>query len=252
MNSQRPAGTLRRTLLTAAVLVSTVPLIGASCLSTGDDTTSRRNDRNDRDDRISSIPSDAKVVAQGTGDLTYRSRGPGRLYVYDATDRTVRYTLNMVEADTFAMNAGEDRVYVNGQTADKVKLEDENRYRLYFQSNRSTYDRDDRDYRDRDSRDRDTRDTRDTRDSDITRPVPDTAKTVDEARGRDLSFKADDDGRAYLYDASNDKLIQTYTVRRGQRLTVSPANDAVSLDGKPVRTSQNLDRRTTYRLLFSN
>jgi hypothetical protein len=234
----------RRQILTAAVLLCTVPLLGASCLSMGDsdsDTTSRRDDLSD-----SSIPSNARKVAEGRGALSYRATSNGRVYLYDATDRQVLFTDDLLEGDSLVMDATEDSVSINGRQARKVRLSSENTHRLYFDGRR-TSSRDDRDTRNSDDRDRLDRDTRD-----VSRPVPDDAAIVAEARaGRELSFKAPDNGRAYLYSVTDSKLVETYTVRRGQRLTVSPADGLVAIDGKTVGRGQDFDRRATYRLLFA-
>ncbi len=80
--------------------------------------------------------------------------------------------------------------------------------------------------------------------------VPDSAKLVAEGRGNDLSHKFSDDGRAYLYDATNDRIVNSWDVEKGQRLTVSPDNKAVSLDGRAISTSTVLTTKSNYRLLF--
>jgi hypothetical protein len=80
--------------------------------------------------------------------------------------------------------------------------------------------------------------------------VPSSAEVVAEGRGRDLSYKADDDGRVYLYDASNNQLVNSWDVKSGQRLTVSPDNNAISLEGRAISSSTKLNSRTSYRLLF--
>ncbi len=85
---------------------------------------------------------------------------------------------------------------------------------------------------------------------DSTNRVPDSAKVVAEGRNKDLSYKANDDGRAYLYDATNDRIVSSWDVDKGQRLTISPDNKAISLDGRAISTSTELSTKTNYRLLF--
>ncbi len=85
---------------------------------------------------------------------------------------------------------------------------------------------------------------------DTTSRVPSSAEVVAEGSGRDLSYKADDDGRVYLYDASNNQLVNSWDVKSGQRLTVSPDNDAISLEGRAISSSTKLNSRTSYKLLF--
>lgn len=80
--------------------------------------------------------------------------------------------------------------------------------------------------------------------------VPASAKVVAQGSGRDLSYEANDDGRIYLYDASNDRLVNSWDVKDGQRLTVSPENNAISLEGRQISSSTRLSSRTNYQLLF--
>ncbi|HEX8339725.1 MAG TPA: hypothetical protein VF624_02345 [Tepidisphaeraceae bacterium] len=254
----RLTASARRQVLSAAVLLCTVPLLGASCLSSGDSdtgTTSRRDDLSD-----SRIPSNARKVAEGRGALSYRATANGRVYLYDATDRNVLFTDDLLEGDSLTISPGDDRVAINGRSGEKVRLVSENTHRIYFDGRRTGTGvggstRDDRDRLDRDRLDRDRTgrddDLRDRDTRDVSRAVPDDARVVAESRGGELSYKADDDGRAYLYDATESKLVKTYAVRRGQRLTISPANGLVAIDGKTIAQNQEFNRRSNYRLLFA-
>jgi hypothetical protein len=100
-----------------------------------------------------------------------------------------------------------------------------------------------------DDKDNDRRSDRSGRIDTMSR-VPASAEVVAEGRSRDLSYKADEDGRLYLYDASDDRLINSWDVKKGQRLTVSPDNNAISLEGRPISSSTALSGRSNYRLLF--
>jgi hypothetical protein len=55
---------------------------------------------------------------------------------------------------------------------------------------------------------------------------------------------------AYLYDASHDQLIETFRLSAGDRVTISPKSNAMSVNGKTVSRDIELDRKVTYKLLF--
>jgi hypothetical protein len=81
--------------------------------------------------------------------------------------------------------------------------------------------------------------------------VPDTAQLVAETtRGGTASYKATANGTAYLYDNSNNALVETFNLKKGQRLTVDVARGVATLDGKQVM-KKGLSQRATYRLLFA-
>lgn len=80
--------------------------------------------------------------------------------------------------------------------------------------------------------------------------VPDTAKVVDEGKDKEFSYKADNDGTAYLWDNTNNKLIQTFNLHSGDRLTISPKSNATAVNQKTVKVETNLDRHVYYKLLF--
>jgi hypothetical protein len=86
--------------------------------------------------------------------------------------------------------------------------------------------------------------------SDRERPVPDTAQLVMEGRDKELSYLAKAEGTAYLYDASHDKLIETFNLNAEDRLTISPKSNAMAVNGKTISRDIELDRKVTYRLLY--
>ena|SRR5687767_1934117 len=78
--------------------------------------------------------------------------------------------------------------------------------------------------------------------------VPSTANRVQEGRG-ELSYKAEDDGTVYLYDADARTHLDTQRVRRGQRYTIDPTRSIATLDGKTV-WDRTMNPRHTHRLYF--
>lgn len=78
--------------------------------------------------------------------------------------------------------------------------------------------------------------------------IPRTARMLDESRG-EISIEAPDDGRMYVYDVDARRLVYSTSVRRGERFTVKPEIDKISLDGVVVFDS-NLERRNEHRVYF--
>jgi hypothetical protein len=213
--------------------------VGASCLSTGDDDYSSRSSEDS-----ASLPRDAVSVQSGRGDISYRVTEDGRVFVYDSTDNRLRWDKNVDRGDVVLVRPDADRIGLNDRL-EKVELERENSHRIYFQS-ASRKSR-----RDRDSRD-DRYDDRDDRGYRSANGVPDHARMMADGRGEAISFKAPEDGRVYVYDNSNSKLVQSYPIERGQRFTVDPDGDVVAIERREVDRNIGLSRRSEYRLLFAD
>ncbi len=107
--------------------------------------------------------------------------------------------------------------------------------------------------KDRNRRDRNDRiERRDPTDrSDRVSGVPDRAKTVGSGSGRDLSYKADESGTMYVYDAEAGRVVMTERMRKGERFTISPDNRAASIEGREISGGSSLRQRTQYRLLYA-
>ena len=236
--------------LLAALALSTQ--LGGGCVSTPSED-DRSNDRyNDRYDSKSDnryeedknrIPSNARLVKEGRGEIGFRAGSNGRAYVLNERDREVVYTEDLLDGDTFAVLPDDNRIRVNSRER-KVELKRDDVHRIYFDGRRNSYN--DRDTYDRPNDNR----PQDKPNPAVKRPVPDTAKLMAEtSRGGELSFKAAGNGKAYLYDNGNNTLVQTFTVKKGQRLTINVSTGLGSIDGKQV-FKQSLSQKATYRLLF--
>jgi len=258
MNQTRDDKSTRRFLPPWAIVSVTamiaVTQMGSSCTSSTPDTNrrpdsydpypsndrrdrddrERERDRADRDERSSDLPYDARLVAQGTGQLQFTAGSVGRVWVYEAKNRAVVFTDQLLEGDALVMIPAEDKIFINQKTAARLELDNGQTYRLYFDGRRGRSDTS-----------ADTNQPKPAR-----KPVvPASSKVMAEARGTDLSFKAPSAGTAYLLDTSTNKLIKTFAVKKNQRLTVSPAQDVVTLDGKVI-LKQSLGPKIYYRLLF--
>ena len=78
--------------------------------------------------------------------------------------------------------------------------------------------------------------------------IPPKAQQVQEGSGQ-LVHVADQPGRLYLYDATNDTVVERYQVRRGQRFAVDAAAGRATLDGNEVSVGK-LKKGATYQMFF--
>ena len=219
--------------LTAAAIGALMLGGGAGCFDSDNDGAPDRIRRDDADS-LSGVPDRAKAVKEGKGELSFKATADGRVYLYDLVNDNLRHTANVREGDRYTASIDDDLVAINGERTTKVSLSSEHKHRLYFLPSTTNSD-----HYAKDS----------SKNGRSGSGVPDTAKQIAEERGREISYKASNDGTAYLYDATGEKLVETFRLESGQRLTVSPVDNAVAIDGKSVR-GISLDRRTTYRLFF--
>ncbi len=217
---------------------------GNGCATTtSDDRSGDRYDNRYEEDK-NRIPSNARLVKEGRGEIGFRASSNGRVYVLNERRREVVYTDDLLDGDTFAILPEANRVRTNTRER-KVELKGDDVHRLYFDGRRSSYGDRDRDRQD------DDRNKPKPPPAEVKRPVPDTAKLVGEtSRGGELSYKAPNTGKAYLYDNSNNVLVETFNIKKGQRLTINVNTGIGTLDGKQV-FKKGLSQRATYRLLFN-
>ena len=195
------------------------------------------------EDKIPEIVDEAKVVKEGTGRIEYTAREKGQVWLYDVEDRQAKHSISVSPGDRYSIDPREDRVYFNDRDAAKVSLDNDHRYRIYYVT------AEERDAR-HDRSDEKRKDAKESRKPEKAR-VPDTAQMVAEGRDKDLTVELNRAGTIYLWDHSNNEVINTFNVNKGQTLVVSPGNNTVTLDGKRVRADDlELNRRVHYRLLF--
>ncbi|CAN5677658.1 hypothetical protein BH09PLA1_BH09PLA1_24120 [soil metagenome] len=94
----------------------------------------RDRDRTDRDDRnTDSLPRNAKNVASGTGEVTYRVRDRGRIYIYDADNERILLSRDVRDGQTVLVDPGGDRVLIDGKKVYDNNLERKHTHRIYFE-----------------------------------------------------------------------------------------------------------------------
>ena len=102
------------------------------------------------------------------------------------------------------------------------------------------------------SRDRDSDRDLD-RDLDRTRPglseIPRDATQVREGEGRAIRYEATRDGRVYVYDEDDDRVVYTGKLYRGEEFVADPDRDLLAVNGKRL-DDVNLRSAHRYRVYF--
>lgn len=96
------------------------------------------------------------------------------------------------------------------------------------------------------SRDR----VRDDRDLRGLSDVPRDAVRVEEGEGQTLRYEAARDGRVYVYDEDDDRVVYTGKLYRGERFIADPDKDVLSVNGKRLG-DVNLRSAHRYRVYFA-
>ena len=79
--------------------------------------------------------------------------------------------------------------------------------------------------------------------------IPREAVKVEEGVGESLRYDADRDGRVYVYDEDDDRVVYSGNLYRGEEFVVDPDSDVLSAGGKRLG-DVNLRAKHRYRLYF--
>ncbi|HEY0007659.1 MAG TPA: hypothetical protein VGB55_02950 [Tepidisphaeraceae bacterium] len=202
-------------------------------------TFAERQDRSERrnNDEEPKIVKEARIVREGKGEeLEYKAPEDGQVWLYDATNKEVLHSMSIRSGQTYGVNPKNDYVVVNGKEGEGVKVDPDNKYRIYFVTEEERDEKNSKNRRDDSSRSTSSK-------------IPDSATVVAEGRDEDLSVKADDDVKVYIQDKGNNQVVETFTLERGQRLTISPRDNAMTIDGKSA-SKTDLSRKVQYRIYF--
>ncbi len=173
------------------------------------------------------------VVDDTRKEAKYKLPADGKVWLYDVNEDKALYAIDLDKGDEFAFNADQDRVYCNGKEGDQFKIDNDHKYRIYYLAD--TPERTKERVKEKES---------------SKHGVPDTAKLIMEGRDKELSYSADAEGMAYLWDNTNNKLIETFHLMPNDRLTISPKSNAMAVNQKTVSRNIELSRRVEYRLLW--
>ena len=81
------------------------------------------------------------------------------------------------------------------------------------------------------------------------RDVPRDAVKVEEGVGDTLRYEADRDGRVYVYDEDDERVVYSGNLYRGEDFLVDPDSDVLSVNGKRLG-DVNLRAQHRYRVYF--
>lgn len=81
------------------------------------------------------------------------------------------------------------------------------------------------------------------------RDIPRDAVKVEEGAGDRLRYEAERDGRIYVYDEDDDRVVYSGNVYRGEDFVVDPGADVLSVNGKRLG-DVNLRAKHRYRVYF--
>ncbi len=79
--------------------------------------------------------------------------------------------------------------------------------------------------------------------------IPPKAQQMQEGSGQ-LVHTADQAGRVFLYDATNDRVVERYQVRKGQRFAVDAVAGRATLEGNEVSVGKLKKGARSYQIFF--
>jgi hypothetical protein len=237
--------------LATGLLLVTQP--GASCLSDSSsdeptrNTPSRDNpSRDGRNEESDRIPQRADIVAEGRGELTFKADADGELFVQDLKDERTILQRRITRGQRVTVFPDDNRIRLDDDTVSKSDLKREHTHRIYLLRDRRFEDND----RDRsEDRDRVNDRTIDRRPGRDVEPLPSGAQLMGEGRNREIDFIPSVNGKAYIYDETERRVVAVVDVRAKKRFVFSPGADRASVDGKRV-LDDDFDTRVHYRVYF--
>ena len=202
--------------LLAAMLIT---LVGAGCAA--------MDSNRDRDEinGSSTIPREARKVADGNGQLSYTCQSDGRVYLYDMTNRLVVDNRTLRRGERYSVNPDRNRIDVNGKRVSDRDLKSEHNHHIYFLPSNPD--------------DRETLETE---------SLPSKARSVASGPG-EITYRAHGRGRVYIYDEVDKRVLMSRDVYEGQTIQVDPERDRVLIDGKKVY-DRNLERKHGHHIYF--
>ncbi|HEX8339726.1 MAG TPA: hypothetical protein VF624_02350 [Tepidisphaeraceae bacterium] len=208
---------------------------------------------------VPKIVREARKVEESKREAEYTIPEDGQVWLVDMTagERPI-HSIELKKGMRYGFNTRDNAVQVNGKSGEAIDFNRDHTYAIFYvtEEARDAVNGGRRVRRDDDrgntasSADRADREDRRSRQTADRARVPDTAEVVAEGRNEELSYEAKADGMAYLYNATDNKVIESWRLERGERITVSPRSNAIAIDQKTASRDIDLDKRSNYRLLF--
>ena len=170
----------------------------------------------------------AKRVVESNTEGMYDVPADGQVWLYDATDKDVEHSISVKKGFKYGFNSEKNVVLVNGKDGSRVDLSPKHSYRIYYVSNAD---------RGGPAKEEDL--------------IPHDARLVVEARGKNLEYKGTgEDGILYLWDRSDQELVNTFHVKGNDVLFIEPGKDRIVLNDKVIDKDAGLKTDVDYRLLL--
>lgn len=217
-----------------AFMAMSFVLLGAMALFTSGCSASLDTDRLDAR-RPEAVPSEAHRVAMGEHVLTYTAEHTGTAYVADRATQRLVVATDVRPGDRIRVDPTDDSVLVNGRRVSDQNLESTHDHAIYF------------------VRRDDAAGARLSAEREMPAALRD-GRLVAWGRG-EIGYRAEDDGRLYVWDKSSREIVYETDVRRGDRIVVSPDRDFISMDVAGSRSDPGryrLYRDHDYELYFSS
>lgn len=260
------------TLAITATLLSTQ--LGGGCVSDNGDSYEppRRDDYRQDDYRrdepprgVIRLPRDARIVAEGRGTLRYQAPQSGRVFLFDAEDRTVIFDKSIRRGQEFIVSPKDDRAWFDDDRVLDFDLDRDRDYRIYY-LNEAGDSREDRSRWDDRGEGRDPGRDREPSRGNADRPardveaggpqfrgesvVPKSATITASGKNGDLRFSAAGSGVVYVYDTESKKVLGSYKLTKGQKFSLDFDKGVATIDGRQV-LRQSFRRNVEYRLYFN-
>ena len=84
-------------------------------------------------ERNKDIPAEAKLVAQGEKDLTYRTPDEGKVWIFDKNSNAVLYSSKLDKDQVIKVEAMRDRITVDDRTVLSQKIHDHAPMNIFFE-----------------------------------------------------------------------------------------------------------------------
>ncbi len=78
------------------------------------------------------VPKESELVAQGRGELSYKARADGRIFLHDATADKTLFATPVQRGQRFTTAPGEDRASLDGTDAFEGDMQTRNEHKVYF------------------------------------------------------------------------------------------------------------------------
>ena len=120
---------IKQLLLSAAVAVPGLTLVGCSSDFDFDNDHRYTAQQRYRDH----MPSSARMLDGGHGEVSVRANDDGIVYLYDSDDRDVFWKGEVRRGDRITIEPEEDRAAINGDTVFRSNLVKDHEHRIYLE-----------------------------------------------------------------------------------------------------------------------